>query len=130
MKWDDVATVKTDQPINVALPDGKTMKANIETQNGQIQAGSQTVAPKDVVTLRNDSEQKIYERYLHPGLLDLWTAERPSVRAWWGHVQRWPSFLAGIARPMLALEKSEMAKHGPSIRPELAEALARLRASS
>jgi putative salt-induced outer membrane protein len=73
LKWSDVATVKTDQPINLALPGGKTVKANIETQNGQIQAGSRVVAPKDVVTLRNDAEQKVYERYLHPGFLDLWT---------------------------------------------------------
>ena len=77
LKWDDVATVKSDQPLNVSLTDGKTVKANIETQGGRIQVAApgapQTVEPKDVVTLRNDAEQKTYERFLHPGLLDLWT---------------------------------------------------------
>src|ERR1700720_317547 len=77
LKWADVATVKSDQPINVSLSDGKTVKANIETRDGRIQVAApgapQTVDPKDVVTLRNDAEQKIYERFLHPGLLDLWT---------------------------------------------------------
>ena len=77
LKWVDVATVKSDQPINVSLSDGKTVKANIETRDGRIQVAApgapQTVDPKDVVTLRNDAEQKIYERFLHPGLLDLWT---------------------------------------------------------
>jgi hypothetical protein len=77
LKWTDVATVKSDQPINVSLSDGKTVKANIETRDGRIQVAApgapQTVDPKDVVTLRNDAEQKIYERFLHPGLLDLWT---------------------------------------------------------
>jgi len=77
LKWTDVATVKSDQPINVSLSDGKTVKANIETRDGRIQVAApgapQTVDPKDVVTLRNDAEQRIYERFLHPGLLDLWT---------------------------------------------------------
>jgi len=72
LKWDDVAAVKTDEPINVSLPDGRTVKAPIETQDGQIQVGPQRVAPKDVITLRNDSEQRAYERFLHPKLLDLW----------------------------------------------------------
>ncbi len=77
LKWDDVAAVKSDQPLNVSLAGGKTVKANIETQGGRIQVAApgapQTVDPKDVVTLRNDAEQKTYERFLHPGLLDLWT---------------------------------------------------------
>jgi uncharacterized protein DUF481 len=73
LKWDDIATIRTDQPLNVSLPDGKTVKENLETRNGQIQVGSQTVAPKDVGAVRNDAEQKAYERLLHPGLLDLWT---------------------------------------------------------
>ena len=77
LKWNDVAAVKSDQPINVTLTDGKTVKANIETQGDRIQLAApgapQTVDPKDVVTLRNDAEERSYERFLHPGLLDLWT---------------------------------------------------------
>lgn len=73
LKWEDVAAVKSDQPLNVALAGGKTMKANIETQGNSIRVATETVDPKDVVTLRNDAEQKTYERFLHPGLLDLWT---------------------------------------------------------
>jgi putative salt-induced outer membrane protein len=77
LKWDDIATVKTDQPLNVVLEGGQTVQANIETQGGQIQVATpgtpRTVAPADVLTLRNADEQRRYERYLHPGLLDLWT---------------------------------------------------------
>lgn len=73
LKWSDVAAVKTGEPINVVLPGGKTVKAPIETQGAQIQVETQTVAPQDIVALRNDAEQKTYERLLHPGLLDLWT---------------------------------------------------------
>lgn len=73
MRWDDIATIRTDRPVNVVLPDGKTVKENLETRGGQIQVGSQTLAPQDVKTLRNDDAQKAYERLLNPGLLDLWT---------------------------------------------------------
>jgi hypothetical protein len=73
LKWADIATVKTDEPINVALPGGKTVKAPIETQGTQIKVEAQTVDPKDIVTLRDDAEEKTYQRFLHPGVLDLWT---------------------------------------------------------
>ena len=76
-KWDDVATVRTDQPLNVVLPGDRTVKANIQSQDGRIQVATpgapQAVAPGDIVVLRNDAEQQAYERFLNPGLLDLWT---------------------------------------------------------
>jgi len=77
LKWADVATVKSEQPLNVTLTDGKTVKANIETQGDRIQVAApgapQAVDPKDVVTLRDDAEEKTYQKFLHPRLLDLWT---------------------------------------------------------
>ena len=77
LKWADVATVKSDQPLNVTLAGGKTVKANIETQGDRIQVAApgapQAVDPKDVVTLRDDAEEKTYQKFLHPRLLDLWT---------------------------------------------------------
>ena len=76
LKWDDIATVRTDQPLNVVLPGDRTVKANIQTQNGRIEVtapgGPQTVAPNEIVALRNDAEQRVYGRLLHPGLFDLW----------------------------------------------------------
>jgi Protein of unknown function, DUF481 len=77
LKWADVATIKSDQPLNVTLAGGKTVKATIETQGDRIQVAApgapQAVDPKDVVTLRDDAEEKTYQKFLHPGLLDLWT---------------------------------------------------------
>jgi putative salt-induced outer membrane protein len=77
LKWADVATVKSDQPLNVTLAGGKAVKANIETQGDRIQIAApgapQAVDPKDVVTLRDDAEEKTYQKFLHPRLLDLWT---------------------------------------------------------
>jgi hypothetical protein len=76
LKWADVVTVKSDQPLNVTLAGGKTVKANIETQGDRIQVAApgtpQLVDPKDVVMLRDDAEEKTYQKFLHPRLLDLW----------------------------------------------------------
>lgn len=77
LKWADVATVKSDQPLTVTLAGGKSVKANIETQGDRIQVAApgapQAVDPKDVITLRDDAEEKTYQKFLHPRLLDLWT---------------------------------------------------------
>ena len=77
LKWADIAAVKSDQPITVTLAGGRVVKAKIETQGDRIQVAApdvpQAVDPKDVVTLRNDAEEKAYQKYLHPRLLDLWT---------------------------------------------------------
>ena len=77
LKWDDVATVSTDQSLNVVLPDNITVKSIIQTQDGRIRitapGGPQNVAPADIIALRDETEEKVYERLLHPGLLDLWT---------------------------------------------------------
>ncbi len=77
LKWDDIASVTTDQPLNVVLAGDRTVKADIRTQDNRIQVAvpgaPQVVAPSEIVALRNDAEQKAHERLLHPGLLDLWT---------------------------------------------------------
>lgn len=77
LKWDDIATIKTDQPLNVVLSGDRTVKGNLETVNDRIQVAApgspQTVPPSDIVALRNDAEQAAYQRLLRPGLLDLWT---------------------------------------------------------
>jgi putative salt-induced outer membrane protein YdiY len=46
------------------------------TQDGRIHVSEsgtpQTVSPDDILALRNEAEQRAYERLLSPGLLDLW----------------------------------------------------------
>ena len=61
------------------------------------------------------------------GLLDLWTADRPHVSDWWERAQEWPSFRRGMSDLVTETEYAEMAKHGPSIRDDLAAHLAGLR---
>lgn len=71
--WDQVQEIKSDAPLNVVLPD-KTVQATVATSDGKIELKEQqqTVAPAEVVALRNADEQKAYERLLHPGWGELW----------------------------------------------------------
>ncbi len=70
--WDQVDSIKTDTPLNVVLNDGKEAQTNLVTTDGKVQVAGETVPQADVKILRNADEQKNYERFLHPGLLDLW----------------------------------------------------------
>jgi glutathione S-transferase len=63
------------------------------------------------------------------GLVDLWIGHRPAVRRWFDRVQDWPSYQAEIVQPMRDVERAEMAEHGTSIRDDIAEMLATLRAA-
>jgi putative salt-induced outer membrane protein YdiY len=76
LKWADIATITADRPLNVVLSGDRTVTGMIATEGGRIVVGppgdAQRVAPSDVVALRNAAEQKAYERFLRPGLLDLW----------------------------------------------------------
>ncbi len=75
--WDQVESVKTDKPVNVVLPDGKTVQGTLATSGGKVDvagtAGTVSVPPTDVGAIRNADEQAAYERMLHPGWGQLWT---------------------------------------------------------
>ncbi|MBL8176223.1 MAG: DUF481 domain-containing protein [Bryobacterales bacterium] len=75
--WDQVESITADKPLNVVLPDGKTVQGTLATSEGKVEvkAGPQTQAVPlpQVGVLRDDAEQKAYERLLKPGLGDLWT---------------------------------------------------------
>jgi glutathione S-transferase len=60
------------------------------------------------------------------GLLDVWTGDRPHIRAWWARVQEWPSFKRGLYDLMTDAELAEMRTHGPTIRGDVAALLAGL----
>ncbi len=54
-------------------------------------------------------------------LLDVWTEERPFVRAWFERVQARPSFVAVIAEELTPPEIENMARSGGAIRDRVAE---------
>ena len=75
--WDQVASVQSDKPLNVAVPDGRTVQGTIATANGKVEVATKdtrlSLEPAEVGTIRNDDEQKAYERLLKPGWGQLWT---------------------------------------------------------
>jgi len=60
----------------VVLPDGSSVVATVKQDDGKLTlvsgATTKTVASSEISLMRNDAEQKAYERLLKPGLLDLW----------------------------------------------------------
>jgi putative salt-induced outer membrane protein YdiY len=76
LEWANVATITSETPLNVVLPGDRAVKGTIATQDGRLVVKSsttpETVSVDDVLAVRNDAEQRAYERLLRPGLLDLW----------------------------------------------------------
>jgi hypothetical protein len=74
--WDQVASIQSDKPLNVAIPDGRTVQGKIATADGKVEVATKdatlSLAPAEVGTIRDDDEQKAYERLLKPGWLQLW----------------------------------------------------------
>jgi putative salt-induced outer membrane protein YdiY len=72
-----IQEIKTDTELHVSLKGGKTAVGRVTTSDGKIEIATKTAgtveAPKDDVTLiRNDAEQKAYDKSLHPGLMHGW----------------------------------------------------------
>ncbi len=74
LPWEEVVTIQSDGPLNVVLPDGKTVKATLLASDGKVvlKESQQTLAHAEVVTIRNADEQAAYERMLNPPLGRLW----------------------------------------------------------
>lgn len=76
--WDQVASIRSDQPVNVVLKDGKTLRGTLASAGEgklEVAAGdSRTgVSPGEIAAIRNADEQRAYERLLDPGVFQLWS---------------------------------------------------------
>ena len=75
--WDQVASLKSDQPVNLVLKDGKTLVGTVAPSEGKVEVTTKDtkldVSPGEVATIRNAGEQKAYERLLNPGFFQLWS---------------------------------------------------------
>jgi putative salt-induced outer membrane protein YdiY len=77
--WKSVASVSSQEPLTVVLPDGKTVVGKIGTDESEKKlevataAATEAVPLGDLVAIRDDETQRQYERLQDPGLLDLWT---------------------------------------------------------
>jgi putative salt-induced outer membrane protein len=74
--WDQVESIRVDKPLNVVLPDGKTVQATLATENGKVEvttaAAKVALTPAEISTIRDAAEQHAYERLQSPGWTDLW----------------------------------------------------------
>ena len=73
--WDQVASIESDKPLHVVLKDGKTLVGKLTPIEGKEEVTTADakvdVSFTDFAAIRDDDEQKAYERLLHPGLLTL-----------------------------------------------------------
>jgi putative salt-induced outer membrane protein YdiY len=75
LAWDQVASIKTDKPVNVVLADGRKAKATIATSGALVEIAAQppiSAALADITTIRDDDEQKAFDRLQHPNWGELW----------------------------------------------------------
>jgi putative salt-induced outer membrane protein len=76
MPWAAVTSIKSSEPVVVALPNGKTVSGAVSTEGTNIQVttpGGVAASPlAEVSAIRGEAEQKKYERLISPGWLDVW----------------------------------------------------------
>ena len=64
--WDQVELIRADKPLNVVLPDGKTVQGTLATANGKVEVATAgttvSLAPAEVSVIRDDAEQHAYDR--------------------------------------------------------------------
>ena len=71
------------------------------------------------MTLADINLMPFVARLNYLNLLDLWTAERPNVLAWWRRVQDVPSFRAAILEQTGEADAANMQTHGSKIKEAL-----------
>jgi hypothetical protein len=70
--WDQVESVTADKPVTVVLKDRDAVKGTVATKGEMVQVAGVQVARADVLAMRDDDEERNYERLLHPGFFQLW----------------------------------------------------------
>jgi len=74
--WDQIDSFTAEKPVNIVLKDGKALLGTLSAKGGQVEVTtSQTkvnVTPGDIAAIRNDDEEKAYQRLLNPGWGELW----------------------------------------------------------
>jgi putative salt-induced outer membrane protein YdiY len=75
--WNAVTSLTSSQALHVEVKGGKTVAGKVETQEGKLEVaapnGAVTEPREAVVAIRNEAEQKSYEKSQHPHLTDFWS---------------------------------------------------------
>lgn len=78
LKWDAVEGIQSAEPLHIELQNGKTVSGPVTTSDGKLEiatkSGNVESSTAEVKTLRNEAEETVYEKTLHPGLLQGWTS--------------------------------------------------------
>ncbi len=76
LPWSNVTDVKSDEPLFVNLPNGKQVSGKVTTEGGNLNVATSNAPatePLDKIdAIRDAAEEQKYEKFLAPGLLDLW----------------------------------------------------------
>jgi putative salt-induced outer membrane protein YdiY len=75
--WDAVQGITSSEPLHVGLKNGQSVVGTLSTADGKLELGipnSGTVetSKADILTIRNDAEQKAWDKSQNPGLLEGW----------------------------------------------------------
>ncbi len=77
LQWAAVVAIVSAQPLYVALKNGQTVSGVIITRDEEIEvaapAGPVATPKSEITAVRNNAEQEVYMRTLHPRLIDLWS---------------------------------------------------------
>lgn len=76
LPWSAITSIRSDHPLFVALPGGQDVSGNLATEGNNIAVTSPstraTVPLAEVSTIRDETEQRKFERLQAPGWLELW----------------------------------------------------------
>ena len=74
--WKEIQEISSDEPLYVGLVDGTTLLGRVKTQEGKVEITTKTgtvEAPKEnVAALRNEAEQRVFERAQRRDFLHGW----------------------------------------------------------
>ncbi len=77
LQWTAVTAIVSAEPLHVSLKNGQTVVGVITTTDEKFEvaasAGPIVASKADVTAVRNNAEQEIYLRTLHPRFVDLWS---------------------------------------------------------
>jgi len=77
VQWSAVQSITATQPLHVGLNNGQTVVGAVTTSGGSFDiatsnAGTVNAPITNVLTLRNDAEQKAFDKSQNPGMLEGW----------------------------------------------------------
>ena len=81
LQFGAIQEIKTEQELHVGLKGGTTAIGPVTTVDGKIEiatkaAGTVEAPKEDVTVIRNDAEQKAYDKSQHPELTRGWTGHQ------------------------------------------------------